>query len=292
MRLVFDPVPASAGADRRRAPVFDLHVHSAPCLLPRRADDVQTVDDYERAGFSGCVLKGHFEPTAGRAAAAGSGRALNVLGGLVLNHAAGGLSPTAVEAALGLGARIVWMPTFDAHAHREAGLPPAPIGAPSPGLSIPPADGRAEEVVRRILALVADADAVIATGHLSAEEAGWLVRAAREEGAHRVLATHASFTLPGLSTPAAAELAELGAVLEVTAYQLLHQQDMDAARLADFVRGLPPERCVLSSDAGQPDSPPGPEALALLAEALVSEGLDRAAVEAMCSEVPTLLVRA
>lgn len=272
--------------------MFDLHVHSAPCLLPRRADDAETVEEYEHAGFSGCVLKGHFESTVGRAAAARSGRSLEVLGGLVLNHAVGGLNPSAVEAALALGARIIWMPTFDARAHREAGLPPAPGGSRTPGISIPPADDRAEAVVRRILALVAEADAVVATGHLSASEAGWLVRAAREEGAHRLLITHASFTLPGLSAAAAAELAELGAVLEVTAYQLFHQPGWDAARLAAFVRDLPPERCVLSSDAGQPDTPPAPEALAVLSDALIAEGLDRDAIRSMDSDVPAALVLA
>jgi Family of unknown function (DUF6282) len=272
--------------------VFDLHVHSAPCLLPRRAGDVQTVEEYERAGFAGCVLKGHFEPTVGRAAAAARSRALHVLGGIVLNQAVGGLNPVAVETSLGLGARIVWMPTLDARAHREAGLPVLPSARTSQGLAVPPSDRGTEADVRRILGLVAEADAVVATGHLSAEEAAWLVRAARKEGVRRILLTHPSFTVPALSASATRELLDFGAFAEVTAYQLLHQSGWDAARLAAFLRALPAERCILTSDAGQPNSPAAPEAMALLLEVLGAEGLDPGALKAMCSEIPARLVAA
>lgn len=276
--------------------VFDIHVHSAPCLFPRRAGDVETVEEYERAGFAGCVLKGHFEPTVGRAAAAGVGRALDVVGGIVLNEAVGGLNPHAVATALALGARVVWMPTLDSRAHRRAGLPVSHLAEPgSPGrsgLAVPPQDRSTEEVVRRILALIAEADAVVATGHLAGDEASWLVRAARQAGAGRILLTHPSFTVPGLTASATRELVELGAFAEITAYQLLHQPGWDAARLAALVRELPADRCVLSSDGGQLDSPPAPDALARLVDALAQEGLDRKALDAMCSEIPARLVSA
>ena len=58
------------------------------------------------------------------------------------------------------------------------------------------------------------------------------------------------------------------------------------------MRAVDSERLVLSSDAGQPDSPPAPEALALLVDALVREGLDRTAVEASASVIPQALVEA
>jgi hypothetical protein len=264
--------------------VFDLHVHSAPCVFPRLADDAETVSWYERAGFRGCVLKGHYEPTAGRAATAGAGRRLAVLGGIVLNRPVGGFNPAAVAAALELGARIVWMPTLDTQAHLDAGLA-RPRSAAAGGLSVRGAEGD----VREILRLVADADAVLATGHLSGAEAAWLVREARAAGVGRILLTHPSFVVPALTPREARELVELGAVAEVTAFQLLHQDGCGAAELAAFVREVGPERCVLSSDGGQPDSPPAPEALHLLAEALAREGLDRGALDAMASELPERL---
>lgn len=277
---------------------FDLHVHSAPCVAPRRADDVATVRAYAAAGFAGCVLKGHCEPTVGRAAAAAAAlpdpEALAVYGGLVLNDPAGGLNPAAVAAALALGARVVWLPTVDAAAHREAGLahppPCAPAAVAGPGWACPPRDPEAAAVVGQIVRLVAEADAVLATGHVSGDEAAWVVAAARRAGGRPVLLTHPTFAVPGLRPAQVRELCDLGAVCEITAYQLLHQPDCDAARLAALVWEVGPARCVLSSDAGQPTSPPAPEALDRLVEALVSAGVDRGACEAMASAQPAALV--
>ena len=269
--------------------MFDAHVHSAPCVLPRIADDTQTVEWYNRAGFDGCLLKGHVEPTVGRAAAACAGTRTRAYGGLVLNHAIGGLNLHAVESALALGARAVWLPTLDAQGHLERGLPrpQALVGA---AIAIPPVEPRNEDIVRKLLALVAEADVMLGTGHLSAPEVGWLVRAARDAGVRRVVVTHATFTVPNLGLRELGELADLGAFIEITAYQLLHQPGCDAARLAGAVRAAGVAHVVLSSDAGQPDSPPAPEALQLLVEALGAEGLDRKALEAMASELPQALV--
>jgi Family of unknown function (DUF6282) len=268
--------------------VFDAHVHSAPCVLPRLADDVGIVSAYEAAGFTGCVLKGHMEPTVGRARAASAGRTLAVYGGIVLNSAVGGLNPSAVEAALTLGARVVWMPTLDARAHSDGMLARPFPHAPCYGL--PPVDPAGEEAVREICALVATSDAVLATGHLSGAEIAWLLAAASSAGVERFLVTHASFTVPGLDADTARGLAREGAYIEVTSFQLLHQPGMTSAALASFIKEVGPERCILSSDAGQPDSPPPPEALGELVAALQAEGLDHEAVDAMASRIPETLV--
>jgi hypothetical protein len=268
--------------------VFDAHVHSAPCVIPRLADDVETVAAYEAAGFSGCVLKGHMEPTAGRARAASAGRRVAVYGALVLNSAVGGLNPAAVEAALSLGARVVWMPTVDALTHAHSGLTRPLPGAPM--YAIPPVDPAGEAAVREICALVAEADAVLATGHLGGPEIAWLLPAARAAGVRRLLLTHPSFTVPGLDAATTGAFTQQGAFAEVTAFQLLHQPAMTARQLASFISAVGPERCILSSDAGQLDSPPAPVALEQLVAALTAEGLDRSLVLAMASEVPEELV--
>jgi uncharacterized protein DUF6282 len=124
-------------------------------VFPRLGDDVETVGWYEAAGFTGCVLKGHSEPTAGRALAASAGRKLAVNGAVVLNAAVGGLNPPYVEAALAFGARVVWMPTLDALAHREAGLPRP--RAESATYAIPPVDTTTEAAVGEICTLASAA---------------------------------------------------------------------------------------------------------------------------------------
>jgi hypothetical protein len=272
--------------------VFDLHVHAAPDVRPRLADDRQVLTWYAEAGFTGCVLKAHYDATVGRAAAAAAGTGVRAYGGQVLNRHVGGINPDAVAAALMMGARVIWMPTEDAHTQRAAGLPRLcgqRPDLPDVTYAVPPVDWSVEQRVRDVLALVAEFDAVLATGHLSGPEVAWLLTAAREAGVRRVLLTHPGYRVPGLSAAETRQLTDLGAYAEVTAVQLLDEPGA-AAALAAFVRDVGYERVVLSSDTGQPHNPTPPEALHRLVDALAAEGLDRKALLACASETPERLV--
>ncbi|QVQ50176.1 hypothetical protein J4H86_14550 [Spiractinospora alimapuensis] len=269
--------------------MFDLHVHAAPDIVERFDDDVDTVARYAAAGFTGCVLKAHYESTVGRAAAAARTQGIAVYGGLALNQHVGGLNPSAVAAALASGARVIWFPTADSHTQASAGLPRlcgVRAGLSTHTYALPPVDPTTEARVREIVALIAEADAVLATGHISTDEVAWLLPVARAAGVRRMLLTHPSYTVPAMSAARAREFTELGACAEITTFQLLHQDSVDAAALAAFAREVGLDRVVLTSDAGQVDSPSAPDALRLLVERLVAEGLDRGAVEACAAELP------
>lgn len=272
--------------------MFDLHVHTAPDVWPRLTDDAATVRCYVEAGFSGCVLKGHYDSTVGRARAA-SGNGMVVYGGQALNQHVGGINPAAVAAALQMGARVIWMPTADAHTQAAAGLPRLcgqRTDLATTTYAIPPVEWSVEGDVYRVLDLIAEADAVLATGHLSTDEVGWLLPKARTAGVTRLLLTHPSYTVPAMTDAEAAELTDLGAYAEITAYQLLHQPGCSPARLARLVTSVGYHRVVLSSDVGQPDSPTPPVALHQLIDVLAAEGLDRQALIASASEIPERLV--
>ncbi|WP_028934605.1 DUF6282 family protein [Pseudonocardia spinosispora] len=273
--------------------MFDLHVHAAPDVTDRRADDIDTALGYEAAGYTGCVLKAHYESTVGRAHLAGRDLRTRVFGGIALNRHTGGVNPAAVAAALLSGGRVVWMPTADAHTQETEGLPRLCDVAPRlprHTYAIPPADPTAEAAVGQICALVAEADAVLATGHLSTDEVAWLLPVAKAAGVRRLLLTHPSYTVPAMPARQAAQLCADGAYAEITAYQLLHQPDATPAMLAAFAREVGLDRIVLSSDTGQPDSPAAPEAIELLVDALAGEGLDRARLRACASDIPESLV--
>lgn len=284
---------SSQRAESKLFAVFDLHVHAAPDVTPRRADDRDTVAAYAAAGFTGCVLKAHYESTVGRAAATGRGQPLRVYGGIALNQHVGGVNPAAAAASLEAGGRVVWMPTADAHSQRTAGLPSlcgTRPDLPDHSYAIPPVDWSAVDDARQVCRLVAAADAVLATGHLSTAEARWLLTTAREEGVRRFLLTHPSYTVPNMPPDRAAALAAHGALAEITTFQLLHQPGCTAERLASFAEAVGLHNIVLSSDAGQPDSPAPPDALELLVDVLAREGLDRAALRACASEIPEALI--
>lgn len=271
--------------------MFDCHVHAAPDVLPRIGDDLTLGAAFATTGFSGFVLKAHYESTVGRARAVAHATGLTVHGGIALNQHVGGINPSAVAAALRAGGRVVWMPTADAHTQRAAGLPRLCDQEPRlPGhtYAVPPVDPSAEEATDAVLALVADADAVLATGHLSAAECLWLADRARHHDIRRVLYTHPSYTVPGIDPAGVRHLAESGGFVEITCYQLLHQPDCTPALLARVAEAAG-DRLVLSSDTGQPDSPLPPEALTMLVDTLAAEGLDRGWLTAAASTTPESL---
>ncbi len=94
---------------------------------------------------------------------------VRTFGGITLDHQVGGLNPFAVEHALRLGAKIVWLPTVASHQDYLNGLGPR-LGYPGTGIRTTGDDGNLLPVVREILDLVAEHDAVIATGHITADE--------------------------------------------------------------------------------------------------------------------------
>ncbi|GAB4100736.1 DUF6282 family protein [Sinomonas halotolerans] len=278
--------------------MFDVHVHAAPDVLDRIGFDDEIGASYAAAGYSGFVLKAHHESTVGRASAVARSSGLDVVGGVALNRAVGGLSPATVLSALSSGGRVVWFPTADAHTQETACLPRLDDLDPRMDravLSVPPVlaaeDGKTERDIMLILDLIAEHDAVLCTGHVSATECRWLLDEAEGRGIRRFLLTHPSYTVPGMHPMEIAELAERGAYVEITAYQLLHQPGMTAARLAEVARAAG-ERLVLASDAGQPTSPEPPQALENLIAALGDEGLDAGWLRGAAGETPRRLVLA
>ena len=95
----------------------------------------------------------------------------------MLNNASGGINPHAVDRAIKLGARIVWMPTLSAANHIAAmakGNSTFPKTAqkmldPIP-LSALDANGKLTDDTKKVIDLIAEADIILAGGHLPAGE--------------------------------------------------------------------------------------------------------------------------
>ena len=76
-----------------------MHVHTAPDLVPRKYTDIQLAKKYQAAGMDGFVCKCHQGDTAARAATVSEEfPSIKVYGGIVLNHAVGGLNEASVYA--------------------------------------------------------------------------------------------------------------------------------------------------------------------------------------------------
>ncbi len=94
----------------------DLHCHFGPDPHRERSVDAfEAAGEAAAAGHRAIVLKSHDSPTASLAWAVQRdvGDAISVFGGICCDREVGGMNPAAVEVALGLGARIVWLPTLE-----------------------------------------------------------------------------------------------------------------------------------------------------------------------------------
>jgi hypothetical protein len=277
---------------------FDLHVHSSPDLFPRIADDVGVVTDAARRGFAGLVLKNHFEPTVSRAALAQrQAPDVRVYGGVVLNRPVGGVNPSAVEAALKMGGKIVWMPTLDAECHRRAfgfggGFPAQASGLErtAPGISVL-RDGALLPEAREVIALAKAHGAAVATGHVALDEIRALVDEARDQGFRKLILTHPYDRAPGLSLADVQALAQAELRIEFVFCSITPRWAFtDAAAIARCIRTVGPEKVLLSSDGGQAHNPPPGEGYATFVEALAGEGVDPEAFRLMCRENPDFLL--
>ncbi|AFV77219.1 hypothetical protein Theos_2228 (plasmid) [Thermus oshimai JL-2] len=289
-------------SEKARAAVrggYDLHVHVAPDLLPRKTDDLTLARRCLEVGLKGFVLKSHYAPTAERAALVRQAvPGVNALGAIVLNRAVGGLNPVAVEVAARAGARFVWLPTVDAlnEAHHLETLPPGkrPQWARLQeefrrlGLDLGPVEvlderGHPLPELKAVLEAVARHGLVLATGHLSRREIFPVVEAALEAGVRFLVITHPDYPTQDLPLPEQRELARMGAFLE-RCFVPSYTGKVPWERVFRAIEATGPERNVLSTDLGQPQNPPVEEGLALFADRLLQAGFDEGTVRQMAVE--------
>jgi hypothetical protein len=268
----------------------DLHVHGGPDVVPRRHSDIELAARAKAAGMAAIVLKSHVESTVGRAAAASEATGFDVRGGLVLNPGAcGGIEPEAVLTSLELGARVIWMPTTSSAAHLDR----FPGAAPGASRAAPTAARLDRARARDICRLVADAGALLATGHLGIDETTLLAAEATAAGT-RLLLQHPDYSVPGLSAESQAELADNFPTVTFERCAFVVSQGapdpLPIERMVESMQAVGLDRNVISSDLGQPSNPSYPEGLASFAASLESAGIPRKDLEPMLTSRPASLL--
>jgi hypothetical protein len=281
---------------------IDLHCHYGPdtiggTLEPAGAAGVsaiQAAQDAAESGHAALVLKSH--SFASPALAMNIGEVvtgLQVFGGICTDYPSGGLNVEGVEAALCLGAKIVWLPTVhsrqDVLRRREVGQHEL-----NAGIAVVDDEGVLLREVREIFDLVCEKDAVLATGHISADEHFVVVKEFGRRG--KVLVTHAGEKLAGprLRPSQCAQLADIGAMIEVTALtcrELRGVPGMSPAEATAMLRAIGPSRCTLGTDYGWSKVVPRPASgMQEFLETLWGEGLTEIELTSMVSTNPAHLL--
>lgn len=253
---------------------FDLHVHAGPDAgAERRMDALEVARCAYELEMGGFVLKSHEYNTAPLAYALNQMYpGLRVHGAVALNRAVGGVNPDAVEVAAGLGAQVVWMPTFDAEfwmrtrggAAGSGGGGRAPVKVSADG-------GGLRDEVYQVLEVAAANDMTLASGHISPAEAIALFEAARALGVKRMIATHPYGIASGEELR---RMAALGAHAEFTFLACMPgRRQMSPGELAAAARELGVGNCVVTTDFGQWMNPPPAEGMRMAIAALLEAGM-------------------
>jgi hypothetical protein len=278
---------------------IDLHVHSAPCLFPRIGDDFEIAVKAREAGMQAIVLKSNFESTVGRAYHTMKRvEGIRVFGGLVLNHAAGGINPYAVQMTLRLGGRLIWMPTLDAEFHAKVYggtgkffQKTMAVETGAQGINALK-DGKLIPEAIEVLEFVKQYDAILATGHLSKEEIRALVEYARVKiGGVKIVITHPEWPAPNLDVQFLEEMTKLGAFVEYVASSIgALNYYAPPEKTKDAIYRLGPESVILSSDCGVIFYPFPSEFLRVFAACLHEVGVELDALRQMMVENPKKLL--
>jgi len=275
---------------------IDTHIHAAPDVLPRLLDDHELARAATEAGMAAIVLKCHHMLTADRALLAQKlYPEVKVFGGLALNQpTCGGLNPDAVRVALRIGARIIWLPTLSAanHVERIKTRTTGNLGKMSAGFApisvrVLDENGAVVPALKEILALIAEADVVLATGHLSVAEIKKVVEAALEAGVKRILVNHPELWLVGMGIEDQRELAAKGVMLERcirSAYST--GEELTPRMIAEQIKAVGVESTIMATDYGQAESPPAPQGLLSFIEQMLEYGLKPEEVETMVKVNP------
>lgn len=286
---------------------YDLHVHSAPDVLPRKMDDFEMASRIVSARMGGYAIKSHYFCTAERATMAKKFYPqCNAIGTITLNNSIGGINPNAVEMAGRSGAKIVWLPTADA-ANERASVFNGETGKKLPywahiviqmneeGVKSNPIsilqDGKLIEPMYDVLDIIARKDMILATSHVSKEECFAVVKAAHDRGIKKIIITHVEFPATFYTIEEQKELAQYGAYME-HCYTTWATNKVELSKAIQQIRELSSDRVILSTDLGQPASLYPDEGLLIYAQKLIEAGFSETDIRKMCVENPTALIGA
>ena len=268
-------------------------------------DSIEAIEQAALYGMKGVVLKCHHSMTADRATLVNKVvQGATAYGGIVLNRYVGGINPHAVEAAIRLGAKIVWMPTQWAQHHlttygapeyhhmkrAASGVSAQTIEAK--GVTVLDDSGNLTSDTLLVLEMIAAADIALGTGHLTKEEIQKIVHGAKLAGVKRILINH--ITLSELWNWTIEEQKALiadGAMIEhVAIFCMKNRYLIDPEEVAKRIEGVGYENVAIASDCGQMKNPAPADALHLFLTMLLDVGMDAVQLETMMRRNPAFIL--
>ena len=268
---------------------YDLHIHTAPDVVPRKCDDLELAQRLIACGMRGCAIKCHYADTSARAALLRKQfPQLDIVGGITLNRASGGLNPDAVERSAQMGGKMVWFPTLEALSYQRYQHRNDPQADLSRFLSVFDADGALLPEAVSVLEAAARNHMIVGTGHIGADEGMALVQAAAECGCQMVL-THADNPADMYTVEQQKSAVAQGAYVEHSFFTTFHNRT-SIQDIAAQIRAVGCEHVILTTDFGQLNSPYADEGLSQYVQLLQGQGFTEGELRKMICDNPVRLL--
>lgn len=262
---------------------IDLHFHAGPDVRDRKLTYLEAAREAQEAGMKAVLIKSHVTITADIATLLQPlVPGLRIFGGVALNDPVGGLNPHAVETALKLGAKQVWMPTLSAANHRR-------FEHRRGGITILTRQGRLKKEASEILEILCRHDVVLSTGHLSLGETRVLVTEARRRKIQKVLVTHPDHSLIAIPAAEQKDLAREGVFFD-RCFPTKEMCALTMEKMAAMIREVGVVSTVLSTDFGQPRNPRPVEGMGLYITELQRYGFPDREIDRMAKINPAQLL--
>ncbi len=281
---------------------IDLHVHIGPELISRKYTLASLIKAQE-GNIKGVALKNHFFSTVPFIAEQPKSK-LQIIGSIVLNSFVGGLNLDAVYATSTVSDSpfIVWFPTVSAKQFLEnSEWEVAPEWMKSSkrvirrakdvqSITVFDKNGALTRQTLDVLQAIKTTNAILATGHISWQEARALVVEAGKMGIQRIIATHPIYQRVAMPIGVQKELALLGAKIE-HCFSMYSIDKISMKDIAREIKEVGPNNCIVSSDVGQTFSPSPSEALTQFSLLLQKEGITKEELQIMLVKNPNTLIK-
>ena len=291
-----DEGQSSASVARILQGAIDIHVHADPDSHKRYIDYIDVAKLAKSRGMRGLVIKNHFEPTASMAYIVRKEvPGIEVFGGIALDRQVGGVNPSAVEYMAhvkgGYG-KLVWMPTLTSENAVHAFNLNQPFVSVARGGELLPE-------TKEVIGLIAKYGLVLATGHVSADEALAIVKEGERQHVQHMVVTHAMEGPVWMNVAQMQDAVNRGSFIEFdynlgTMVRLQkpgehNDRNFFLAEYKQAIRALGPEHCILSEwlTFDSPDLDAHVDGVADFVKAL---GLNDHEIDLMLKENPARLL--
>ncbi len=283
---------------------LDLHLHANPDAYERNQSITEVAEDARKVGMYGFAVKSHDgQSITACKVAQEMFPDVKIFGGLVLNNCVGGFNPAAVESAIKLGARIIWMPSLDSEwtvikmtemAQKLTTYKRLLKERTKAGLCIFE-NGIEGTIVKKevleILKLIAEADILVDTSHLSPRESLALAKAAAKIGVKRISCSHVNNPITFPTIPDLKELASLGAQLTFCNVPCLPgRAGQTYAEIAAMIREVGVANSTIITAGGAFDNPIPVDSLRMTIAHLLRQGFTESELSQMCKTNPIKLI--